>query len=133
MAGLHWNFKNDESTPFLDGLYVGRPEGALRLFAIPLHDKSHDVKRDRASKKRAWKKSKLELEEDMLNVILLEEHLSVKVMTLLEKGKDVVKDSDSDEGEDGSDKDNSSDEDSDGNNRDDDDDEENQAVNITIK
>ena len=69
----------------------------------------------------------------MLNVILLEEHLSVKVMTLLEKGKDVVKDSDSDEGEDGSDKDNSSDEESDGNNRDDDDDEENQAVNITIK
>ena len=54
-------------------------------------------------------------------------------MTLLEKGKDVVKDSDSDEGEDGSDKDNSSDEESDGNNRDDDDDEENQAVNITIK
>ena len=42
----------------------------------------------------------------MLNIILLEEHLSVKIMTLLEKGNDGSKDkdSDTDEGEEANDK-----------------------------
>ena len=97
--------------------------------------KAHYLKNKKKKEFSRKNGTKFELEDDMLNIILLEEHLSIKIMTLLEKGKDYKdKDSDSDEGEgeDGSDKDNSSDEDSDGNSKDEDD-EDNQAVNITIK
>ena len=46
MTGLHCNFKTkDEVKQFLDARYVGPPEAAWRLFAFPMHDKSHNVER----------------------------------------------------------------------------------------
>ena len=38
-------FQNNEVKQFLDARYVGPPEAAWRLFAFPMHDKSHNVDR----------------------------------------------------------------------------------------
>ena len=38
-------FQKDEVKQFLDARYVGPPEAAWRLFAFPMHDKSHNVER----------------------------------------------------------------------------------------
>ena len=38
-------FQVDEVKQYLDARYVGPPEGAWRLFAFPMHEKSHHVER----------------------------------------------------------------------------------------
>ena len=38
-------FQRNEVQPYLDARYVGPPEGAWRLFAFPMHEKSHNVER----------------------------------------------------------------------------------------
>ena len=38
-------FEANEVKQFLDARYVGPPEAAWRLFAFPMHDKSHNVER----------------------------------------------------------------------------------------
>ena len=40
-----WELRTNEVQQYLDARYVGPPEGAWRLFAVPMHDKSHHVER----------------------------------------------------------------------------------------
>ena len=38
-------FQRNEVQEYLDARYVGPPEGAWRLFDVPMHEKSHNVER----------------------------------------------------------------------------------------